>query len=124
MKTIKIVKILLIGENPNLTRMVVKLLESKGHNVIHEVLRKNALQLLLNDSFDIVMLNIGRRDSLDYSIIEQLEKKDIIRKTHVMVLSNDMSEELEKELKSRGVDYCFTMPVTPEAMMQAIDSFS
>jgi len=124
MKTIKIVKILLIEENPNLTRMVVKMLESKGHNVIHSELCKNGLQLLLNNSFDVVMVNLSIEDCVGLPVISQLTDTEIIQKTHVITFSKDMPKEQEKELKSMGVDYCFTMPVTPEALMQAIDSFS
>jgi len=124
MKTIKIVKILLIEENPNLTRMVVKMLESKGHNVIHSELCKNALQLLLNNSFDVVMVNLGIEDCVELSVISKLTDTEIIQKTHVITISKDMPKEQEKKLKSMGVDYCFTMPVTPEALTQAIDSFS
>ena len=124
METIKIVKILLIEANPILTRTVIKLLEFKGHNVIHLELCKDALQLLLNNSFDVIMINLGIEDCLSLQIIDELDNNEIIQKTHVITISKDMSEEQEKELKIRGVDYCFRMPVNAEALTEAIDSFS
>jgi len=118
-------KILLIEDNPNFTKMVTELLESKGHEVIHEDLCKNALQLLLLDnSFDVVMVNISIEDCVGLPVISKLTDTDIIQKTHVITFSKDMSEQQEKVLKSMGVNYTFRMPVTPEAVMQAIDSFS
>ena len=118
-------KILLVEENLSLSESIERHLESKGHNVIRSNLCKNAVQLLDKTKFDVVITTIGTLDCIEYCVIDALEKNGMIHETDVLVLlTNEISKDEKMILKNRGVDFCFSMPVTPEVLVEAIDSLS
>ena len=120
-----IVKILLVEEHHDLAESIEKLLEAKGHNVIWASICKNAVQLIAKTKFDVVITNIEIADCSKYCIIDELEKdRRINNETKVIALFARKTPDEIKAYTNRGVSFCFSMPVTPEVLVEAIDSFS
>ena len=105
-------------------KLGTKLLGAQGYQVTVETNTKNALQLVKNDSFDVIMINLDVEGAMSLATMNELDKNQIIQNNNVITISRELSDETRKELQSRGVKYCFTMPIEFDTLVKAIDSFS
>ena len=117
-------KILVLGNNKTLIKLGTKLLESRGHQLTVESNVKNALQLVKNNSFDVVMINLDLEGATSLSTMNELDKDQIIQNNNIITISRELTDETRKELQSRGIKYCFTMPVDFDTLVNAMESFS
>ena len=119
-----IMKILVLGNNKTLIKLGTKLLESRGHQLTVESNVKNALQLVKNNSFDVIMINLDVEGSTSLSTMNELDADKIIQNNNIITISRELTDETRKELQSRGIKYCFTMPIEFDTLIEAIDSFA
>ena len=106
----KIVKILLIDDNRDLTNIMEKLLKAKGDKVISVHKCENAVGLINSQDFDTIVTNVGIYDSSRYCVIDFLESTGKIKDTNVIVLSEKLNTDDVESLKKRGVNTCFKKP--------------
>lgn len=116
-------KILIIDDNENITKMFKKFFELKGWDCIISSNGMNGLTLMDEQKFDAVILDLSMPDFTGYDVIDELEKKDLLKKHKLIVLTAiSISNEKIKELTDRGVSACLKKPANLNEIISAITS--
>jgi len=116
-------KILIIDDNENITKMFKKFFELKGWDCIISSNGMNGLALMDEQKFDAVILDLSMPDFTGYDVIDELEKKDLLKKHKLVVLTaTSIANEKIKELTGRGVSACLKKPANLNEVVSAITS--
>jgi DNA-binding response OmpR family regulator len=116
-------RILLIDDNESIVKMLEKFLTIKGHHCTTSTDGRNALSLVTQEKFDIVILGLAMPKFTGYDVIDNLEKNGNIQKQNIIILTASViTTEQEKSLLKRGVKACLKKPVTPEVLLKTLDT--
>jgi two-component system response regulator AtoC len=104
---------LLVDDNPDITELLSKFLNAKGHETIVANDPVDGLEKIKNDHFDIVFLDIQMPELSGLDIIQELEIENILRYQNIIIFSanNFSSSELDNLLKKEGVMACLEKPI-------------
>lgn len=116
-------KILVVDDNESISKMLQKFFKVKGYDCTVSTDGRNALDLMLHQKFDAVMLDLAMPEFSGYDIIDGLEKQDKIKEQNIIVLTaSPISTDMINSLLERGVKSCLRKPVTPEVLLKTISS--
>jgi DNA-binding response OmpR family regulator len=114
-------KILIIDDNENITKMFKKFFELKGWDCIVSNNGRNGLTLMEEQKFDAVVLDLSMPDFTGYDVIDELEKKDLVKKQKLVVLTaTAITNAKIKELMEKGVSACLKKPANLNEVISAI----
>lgn len=116
-------KILIVDDNESIASMLKKFLTIKGYDCTTSQDGRNALDIMMREKFDVVILDLAMPEFTGYDIINELEKSGKIKEQNIIVLTasaitSDQSDSLQKQ----GVKSCLKKPVTPEILLKVISS--
>ena len=117
-------KILLIDDNEDITKMLHKYMTIKGHScsVVND--GKSGLDLLEKQTFDVVILDIAMPKFSGSDVIDQLCKSGKIKNQNIITLTASiLSDDVESMLKSKGVHSCLKKPIDPDVLLDHILQF-
>lgn len=116
-------KILLIDDNRDISDMLSQYLKIKGHTCTVTNNGRTGLNLILNEKFDIIILDLAMPEFSGYDVIKTLQNQNVINDHKILVLtaSSITDPEIEK-LTSGGVRACLKKPVQLKELMQTISS--
>ncbi|HXN74892.1 MAG TPA: response regulator [Candidatus Acidoferrum sp.] len=117
-------KILLIDDNEDITKMLHKYMTIKGHScsVVND--GKSGLDLLEKQTFDVVILDIAMPKFSGSDVIDQLCKSGKIKNQNIVTLTASiLSDDVESMLKSKGVHSCLKKPIDPDVLLDHILQF-
>ena len=115
-------RILLIDDNESTVKMLEKFLTIKGHHCTTSTTGRNALSLMTQEKFDIVILGLTMPEFTGYDVIDNLEKNGNIQKQNIIILTTSViTAEQEKSLLRRGVKAYLKKPVSPEVLLQTLE---
>lgn len=116
--------ILVIEDDPVLCRMYSEKFKTEGYNVLVAQDGKEGLKAALEESVDLVLLDVMLPRMSGIDLLEQLRKDPKGSKTDVIVLTNlaDPSEK-ERALKLGVKDYLVKAMQTPEQVVEKAKSF-
>lgn len=116
-------KILLIDDNINITKMLSKFLDSKGHKCTFANDGGNGLNLILNQKFDVVLLDLAMPEFTGMDIISALEAKGKLKENKIFIYSaSSMIEKAIDDLKSKGIAGYIKKPISLEQLLRTITS--
>lgn len=118
-----LMKILLIDDNRDISDMLSQYLEIKGHKCLVANGGRAGLNLILNEKFDMIILDLAMPDFSGYDVIKALQNQNVINNYKILVLtaSSITDPEIEK-LTSGGIRACLKKPVRLKELMQTISS--
>ena len=117
-------KILLIDDNEDITKMLSGYLSLKGHSC--EVINdgRRGLDMIGNQVFDVVILDLTMPEFTGHDLIDVLHKNGKIKNQNIVTLSAaSISPEEELLLKSKGVLSCLKKPIDPDVLLSHIQQF-
>ena len=115
-------KIILIDDNSEITKPLSKFLTAKGHNCIVSNDGRNGLAMILQQKFDVVLLDLAMPELSGFDIIDTLEKNGRLKENKVIVFSAlDVKNEKIEELLQKGVRSCLSKPVKLDVLLKAIE---
>lgn len=117
-------KILLVDDNQDITKMLSKYMTLKGHSctAINDGL--SGLNIIENQAFDIIILDLAMLEFTGYDIIDSLYKSGKIKNQNIITLTaSSISYDDESVLKSKGVRSCLKKPIDPEILLEHIQQF-
>jgi len=97
-------KIFLLEDELMLQQSIAEYLEDIGHICISSASGQEALEIISNNSFDLLILDINVPDINGLELIEQLNQKEIDVKTLFISALNDI-ETIEKAYNCGAKDY-------------------
>jgi two-component system, OmpR family, response regulator len=114
-------KILVVDDNESIVKMLQKFFEIKGHECIGSSDGRNALDLMLRQKFDFVILDLAMPEFSGYDVIDELEKKGRIKEQNIIVLTaSSITTDTINFLRKRGVKSCLKKPVTPNVLLEIL----
>ncbi|HET6458871.1 MAG TPA: response regulator [Nitrosopumilaceae archaeon] len=117
-------KILIIDDNEDITKMFSKYMTIKGHScsVVND--GQNGLNLIENQTFDAILLDIAMPDFSGRDVIDELHKSGKIKNQNIIVLTaSAIAPDFESMMKSKGVRLCLKKPIDPDILLDQIQLF-
>jgi CheY-like chemotaxis protein len=117
-------KILIIDDNEDITKMFSKYMTIKGHScsVVND--GQNGLNLMENQTFDVVILDMSMPEFSGRDVIDALYKSGKIKNQNIVTLTaSSMTYDDESTLKSKGVRLCLKKPIDPDVLLDNIQQF-
>lgn len=117
-------KILVVDDNENITKLLQKYLQFKGHNCIVVSDGKTALSVISVDKFDSIILDLAMPKFTGIDFIEAMCKNGKILENKIIVLtaSNILTESEEKSLIEKGVKAVIRKPMKLDTIMQILEN--
>ena len=114
-------KILIIDDNESITRMMQKYLKLKQHDCIVANQSRNGLQLIRDQKFDVVLLDVSMPELDGIEIVYDLVKTGKIKEQKIILFTaSNMSKETIEGLLKQGVHSCIAKPVSMDLLFQTI----
>ena len=117
-------KILIIDDNKDITKMFSKYMTIKGHScsVVND--GRSGLNLIENKTFDVVILDLAMPEFSGSDVIDALCKSGKIKNQNIVTLTASIiSDEEESTLKSKGVHSCLKKPIDPDVLLDHLQQF-
>lgn len=119
---VKCIKILLVDEDSNLTNKIEKILEEKNFECVISNEISTGLLMILEQKFDIVVLDLNMFKSLNNDMIEFLA---ILRKLNEqkLILTTKLlpNKDLMLEIMRNGFDAFLVKPLNIETLCEIIN---
>ena len=117
-------KILIIDDNKDITKMLSKYMTIKGHlcSVVND--GRSGLNIIEQKIFDAIILDLAMPDFSGSDIIDALYKNGKIKNQNIITLTaSSINDEVESALKSKGVRLCLKKPIDPDVLLGHIQQF-
>ena len=117
-------KILIIDDNKDITKMFSKYMTIKGHScsVVND--GRSGLNLIEKKIFDAIILDLAMPEFSGSDIIDALYESGKIKNVNIITLTaSSISDEVESTLKSKGVRLCLKKPIDPDVLLGHIQQF-
>ena len=96
-------KVLIIDDNVSITKMLSKWLSAKGHDVTVSNDGKNGLTMILENKFNIVLLDLSMPEFTGYDVIDEIEKAGMGKYIFIFTIDQvDRKEEILKLLEGKS----------------------
>jgi len=106
------VKILIIDDNQSITTMVSKYLVLKGNECTVANDGKQGLEMILQNKYDLIIMDISMPEFSGRNIIDYLEKNKILRENNIVLFTASAisADEIDDMIK-KGVKGALRKPV-------------
>jgi two-component system, OmpR family, response regulator len=116
-------KLLLIEDNNSIAEMIAQYLRLKGYDCTIADNGKDGLNQILDNNYDVALLDLFMPEFSGYDVIESLETKGRLKEQKLIVLTaSSITETKMKELEKRGVYTCIRKPVQLNELAKVIQS--
>lgn len=115
-------RVLVVEDNIDGARLMVRLLESSGHQtrVAHD--GPSALDAAREQRPDVVLLDIGLPGMDGYQVAEQLRGMEGMERALLVALTGYGQDEDRQRSHEAGIDFHLIKPVGPEALIKLVAS--
>ncbi len=113
-------KILVIDDSPTLRKILTHFLTKKGYFVFEANNGKKGLDYLLQEDFDLVILDMMMPVMDGMAVLKELRNKKNFN-TPIMILSADKDKEKVKEGLDLGAKYYMYKPFKPYDIVEKIE---
>jgi signal transduction histidine kinase/DNA-binding response OmpR family regulator len=120
-----VLRILVAEDNAVNQRLVIRMLEKRGHRAVLAVDGRQAVDALNQESFDLVLMDVQmpEMDGLEATaIIREKEKKSGKHQPIIALTAYAMTGDRERCL-SAGMDAYLTKPIRPQELDQILESY-
>jgi len=106
------VKILIIDDNQSITTMVSKYLVLKGNECTVANDGKQGLEMILQNKYDLIIMDISMPEFSGRDIVDYLEKNKILRENNIVLFTaSAISADEIDDMINRGVKGALRKPV-------------
>jgi len=106
------VKILIIDDNQSITTMVSKYLVLKGNESTVANGGKQGLEMILQNKYDLIIMDISMPEFSGRDIVDYLEKNKILRENNIVLFTaSAISADEIDDMINRGVKGALRKPV-------------
>ena len=112
--------ILAVDDSASMRQMVSFTLRSSGYDVIEAVDGQDALDKIGDRQVDLVLTdqNMPRMDGL--TLIRQLRGRDRFKRTPILVLTTESSDEMKQAGRAAGATGWMVKPFDPARLLEVI----
>ena len=114
-------KILLIDDNQQITKMVSQVLEIEGHEVTVSNDGCEGQDMLLKNGYDVAVLDLSMPGCSGFDIIDKLEGDGKLKENKIIVFTAaSISEADLNKLVDRGVHSYLTKPIDMDLFLEKL----
>ena len=114
-------RILLIDDNLDIIKLLTKVFLVKGHEISTAVNGKEGLELIKNEEWDTILLDIAMPELSGLEVIEDLEKNNLLKKKTIWIFSAaSITDDEINELVKRGVNGIIRKPIRLKELFATI----
>ena len=116
------VQVLIVDDNEDITELLSKFLTKKGFDVVVTNDPRDGLELIKEQNYDVVLLDISMPEFSGIDIIEALERKKILKDQKIIIFSANAftTSEINDLLRKDGVNGCLKKPIQLSEILAAI----
>lgn len=116
-------KLLVIDDNHDVSSMIAQYLRLKGYDCVVTDDGKEGLGRILNEKYDVILLDLAMPEFSGYDVIASLEREGKLREQKLIIITvYPLTEEKVKDLENRGVYACLKKPVQLPELVRVIQS--
>ncbi len=116
-----LLKVLGIDDNDDINNLLKEIVESAGHDFVYVDNGKEGLQLIRENKFDLVFLDIIMPNFSGINIIDVLFKEDIITKQKIILFTaSSISDSEIQALINKGAYSCIRKPASIRQMIDVL----
>ena len=117
-------KVLVVDDNENITDLLSRFLNAKGFETIVTNDPRNGLNLLREEKYDVVLLDISMPEVSGIDIIQKLEKDKVLKEQKIVIFSANAftDSQINDLLKMDGIHDCLTKPIQLNKLLTTITS--
>lgn len=119
--TTKKIKVLIIDDNEQITRMISTFLKLNGHICKISNDGIEGINMLSNEEFDVILLDLAMPELDGYEVLNRLNNKEIVSKIIILTASNFSKQNMTK-FKKYGISHIFQKPVDIDVLLEKISS--
>ena len=112
-------KILIVDDSAMSRRMMRRIIESAGHEVVEAEEGPEALEKYFLDKPDVVFLDLTMRDMYGLEVLEKLRQMD--PDARVIIASADIQDMTRDSVVEAGADGFINKPLSPEKVLGALN---
>jgi len=102
--------------------MLAKYLKSSGHEVSVSNDGRNGLNMIINNKFDAVLLDLAIPEFSGTDIIESLAKENKLKNQKIILFTASSKPESEiSELIKKGAHSCLKKPIDPDELLNYLE---
>jgi len=118
-------KILIVDDEPEITEMLCKYMSLKNNECTLKNSGKEGLEVLENDSFDAMILDLAMPEMTGFQVLDELKKQDKVVSSNILVLTalNLGYDDIEK-LESYGVKHVLKKPIVMQELYSKIEEIT
>jgi len=121
----KLMKLLLIDDNKDITTMFSKYFTQKGHSCTVCNNSHNAIDMITTGHYDAILLDLAMPEFSGTDIVSALFESGKIGKLNIIALTaSSVSSDKEEELKRRGVNAVLKKPIDPDELLDYLQQLS
>ena len=115
--------ILVVDDNDDITALLSDLLESGGYDVTPINNGKDALNLILKETFDVILLDVTMPEFSGLDVIKSMKNSGDLEKNKVILFTAaDISDKDIREWIDMGVKNCLRKPFDPSILFESISN--
>ena len=114
-------RVLIVDDNLDIIKLLTKVFLVKGHEIRTSTNSKEGLELIKNEDWDAILLDIAMPELSGLDIIDDLEKNNLLKKKTIWIFSAASITDNEiKELVERGVVGIIRKPIKLKELFSTI----
>lgn len=115
-------KILHIEDNKDIAEGAQIYFNNLGHDYSFILDAKKGLQLIRQNKYDVILLDLMMPDFSGFDVIDKLEEDNLLKtKTIIVFSAKNLTKEEEKQLLSRGIHSVMKKPVLLDVLQKQIE---
>jgi two-component system, chemotaxis family, chemotaxis protein CheY len=113
-------KILIVDDSAMSRRMLRKILESAGHEVVEAQEGAAGLEAFFLEKPDLVFLDLTMKDMYGLDVLLKIREMDPAAR--VIIASADIQDQTRDLVEEAGADAFVNKPLSPEKVLEAFQS--
>ena len=101
---------------------IVELIQSWGHRAEKSETGNSALDKVTKHKFDLILVDISLPDMASQDLIVKL--KELRPEIGIVTMTGTSNKELEKEIRTLGIIYYMSKPVSKKVLKEILDHIS
>ncbi|MCD4675457.1 MAG: response regulator [Desulfobacula sp.] len=102
-------KILIIEDTDQVSKLLKLKVEKWGHKALVAETGKEALDIIKNEMFDLILLDIFLPDTIAYDLIPELKKG--WSGMEIITMTGHSSRDVEEKVRRQGILYYMVKPI-------------
>jgi DNA-binding response OmpR family regulator len=117
-------KVLVVDDNQDITDLLSRFLNAKGFETVVTNDPRNGLNLLREEKYDVVLLDISMPEVSGIDIIQKLEKDKVLKEQKIVIFSANAftDSQINDLLKMEGIHDCLKKPIALNKLLTVIGS--